>query len=388
MIGPFSLRVYMTIIMMVFLIIMSSKKQYLNPCPITKSFLKVYFLFILFGAIALILNGEYVEYDFNKLLLANFLNCFVSYYAIDYFVTDKKKLRNLLCVLTLLIVFDSFVTVLQFAGNPVGNIIAAAFTTVSEVRSNIAEENPFLTFGANLPRGLFGYVFTNGTMIATLGALCFYLTAKREEYKSYLLVPMLLFCLYASFVTQERAAFVLFLLVSFFLFYIGPSTKAMKIIAAIVVLFLIVAVLPTLMFSEKLGRFAISGNSSEEIRIGIWTYCFSFIMDNLLLGGPVSYFKKTDAAPHNFFLFVFIHYGLIAGLLISYLYIKMLLQVIRNLLRRYSYETTILAGAVLIYSLLSLFHNASIATGDTIIFIIYPLLLKSLTIDKKKVRIV
>lgn len=383
-IGPFSIRVYMTVIMLLYLLIVSSKKKYLNTTPIPKGFLKGYLLFIIFSALALILNGEYDEYDFNKWLLANFLNCFVSFYAVDYFIKDTNKLHSFMYVLIGLIVSNAIVTLLQFIGNPIGNLIAIAFTTSSEVRSSIADGGALVTFGAGLPRGLFGHVFTNGTLLATLGILCLFPIENKQRIKSFIFLFLLLFCLYASFVTQERAAFVVFLLMALILFFTGPSSKLLRRGVAVTIIFLIITVLPTLIFSDKLGRLAISDSYGEDPRVEIWSYCFSFLKENLILGGPVSYYKRTEVAPHNFFLLVFIHYGLLGGLIISYLYVIMVIQAIKKILNRYSYETTVLAVSVCIYSALSLFHNASIATGDTIIFIIYPLMLKSFIIDKRK----
>ena len=376
----------MTVLMIVVLLIMSFKKKTSKPNTIPKRFLKGYLFFIFISAITLILNGEYSEFDFNKMLLANFLSCFVSFYAVDFFITDKKKLNNFLYVLIGIIISDAIVTLLQFIGNPIGNYIAVAFTTMSEVRSNIMDGDVGATFGLGLPIGLFGTVFTNGTMLATLGIFCLFPINGSRGIKTFFFFSLLLLLFYTSFVTQERAAFVAFILMAIFLFFTGPSSKIMKTGVAISILFLIVAVLPTLIFSEKLGRLAISDSSGEDPRAKIWPYCLSFIKENLLLGGPVSYYKRTEDAPHNFFLFVLIYYGLIGGIIISYLYITMIIHAIKNILTRYSYETTILAGSVCIYSALSLFHNASIATGDTIIFIIYPLMIKSCIIDKSMVR--
>ena len=351
---------------------------------ISKRFLAVYFVFIFFSAMALWLNGEYNAFDYNKWLLANYLNCFVTYVAIDYFITDKHKIRQIMVLLLAIIVADAFVTILQFVGNPIGKQIAIVLTTVSEVQSNIADdggEDLAVLFGEGLPIGFFGHVFTNGTLLAVLGILFLGIGFSFKGVKKLGVLLGLAICLYASFAIQERMAFFMLIMMALYLFFTDQYSKRSKSVLIFLLFIAVVYILPQLIMSGQLGRL-VTIDFKEDTRGDIWSNAFIFLKDHLLLGGPVSYNKMTEIAPHNFFLFVFIYYGLLGGLVVSILYISMTIQAVRILLQKYSRTTRALAASVCIYNLIALFHNASIATGDTIIFILYPLMLKSVLIDK------
>ena len=385
-VGPFSIRVYMTVIMMLFLIIkgMTSRGSYQNKYTLSKKLLIVYLFFILFAALALWANGEYSEFDFNKWILANYLNCFVTYFAIDYFISSRKELRAMWIFLILFGSVNAIITILQFMGNPIGKGIAMAFTTVSAVQADMLDEhgvNANLLLGDGLPIGLFGYVFTNGTMLSVLGILLMGKNIFNKKLINLAWVGLLLINVYASFATQERVAFFLLVLLIIYLVFSGSFSRKIKVTSACIILIAVIYILPQLLLSDSLGRLT-SVSFEEDSRGDIWSYAFEFLKDNLMFGGPIAYSKKTEIAPHNYFLFVFIYYGLIAGIIVSYMYIMMTWKSIRALLGKKQLVTRALAAACCIYSAICLFHNASIATGDTIIFVLYALMQKSILIDK------
>lgn len=360
-----------------------------NKYKLSRRFIIFYFLFVLFSALALVLNGEYQDYDFTKLILANYLNCFVTYFAFDYFIKDSDKLNKTLLFFIIIIALDAIVTILQFIGNPIGKAIAIALTTVAEVRSDIADDhniNTSLLLGEAIPMGFFGYVFTNCNYLALFGIQTMGFIKESNKIKRSLLILILLLCFYACFATQERMALFMFAMMTFFLFFTGSATKQSKVMVGSILALAIVVVLPSLLLSDKLGRLT-SADYKEDVRGEIWSYAFDFLKENLILGGPVAYSKKTDIAPHNFFLNVFIDSGLIGGLIAIYLYLYMTLQSVKIVLRKFSDVTRTLAASICIYGAVCLFHNASIATGDTSIFILYAAMLKSYMFDKANIRV-
>lgn len=376
----------MTAIMMFFLLSkgLSSGGRITNSYPLPPKILVVYLFFIVFAAIALWSNGEYSEFDFNKWILANYLNCFVTYFAIDYFISSRKELRAMWIFLILIGSVNAIITILQFMGNPIGKGIAMAFTTVSAVKADILDEhgvNVNLLLGDGLPIGLFGHVFTNGTMLSVLGILLMGKNNINKKLINLAWVGLLLINVYASFATQERVAFFLLVLLIIYLVFSGSFSRKIKVTSACIILIAVIFILPQLLLSESLGRLT-SVSFEEDSRGDIWSYAFDFLKDNLMFGGPIAYSKKTEIAPHNFFLFVFIYYGLIAGIIISYMYILMTWQSIRTLLGKKNILTRTFAAACCIYSAICLFHNASIATGDAIIFILYALMQKSITMEE------
>lgn len=390
-VGPFSIRVYMTVIMMFFLLLkgLSSGGRISNSYPLPQKILVVYLLFIVFAAIALWANGEYSEFDFNKWILANYLNCFVTYFAIDYFISGRKELRAMWIFLILFGSVNAIITILQFMGNPIGKGIAMAFTTVSAVQADMLDEhgvNANLLLGEGLPIGLFGYVFTNGMMLSVLGVLLMGKNDLNKKLINIALVGLLLINVYASYATQERAAFFLLVFLIIYLIFSGSFSRKIKVTSACLILIAVVYILPQLLLSDSLGRLT-SVSFEEDSRGDIWSYAFEFLKENLMFGGPIAYSKKTEIAPHNFFLFVFIYYGLIAGIIISYMYLLMTWQSIRTLLGKKNILTRAFAAACCIYSAICLFHNASIATGDATIFILYALMQKSIIMDKSSEKL-
>lgn len=389
-VGPYTMRVYMTVLMLVYLLFQNLITRRASDKPNFKlpgRFMKIYFLFIVFTALALLLNGEYIESEFTKLILANYLNCFVTFFAINHFITDSKKLNQVIWVLLFIISIDAIITILQFVGNPIGKAISIAFTTVSDVKTGIIDDqgvNSALLLGDSIPMGIFGYVFTNCTYLTTMGILSLgIMLSEKNIILKYGALAVLLICLYAAYATQERMAFFMYVLVALYLLYTGFEKKRKKILLLVTIVLIGLFVLPSLMDSEKLGRLA-TVDVKEDVRGEIWMTALRFLGENLILGGPVSYSKVTSIAPHNFFLNVFIDSGLIGGLIVIYLYIIMAVQAIKELISRHSIIIRALAGSICIYSAVCLFHNASIATGDSIIFIFYALFLKARLIESPK----
>lgn len=381
-IGPYSIRVYMTVLMLLFLLIntISRRKESKNNAP--RSFIISYGVFVLFAGLALSMNGDFDYVNFPKLFLANYLNCFVTLFAIFYFVNNKHQLRQTFIFLSLLIGLDALITILQHYGDPLGQLVVLAFTNSAEYAAEFADnmgEIEGKMFGLNAPVGLLGHVHANAIYIACLGLFPLFLFLKRERflYNAFWFVVSAV-CIYACFCTQERAAFILLLFFALFFLYKFSKRRARIGLLVLVGVF-VFTVLPTLLINDSLGRI-ISVESGQEERNSIWTDALGFLSQNFLWGGPSAFNKINPAGGHNFFLNAFINFGLFTAIIAIFIYFSMILNALVAYLKIKEEDVKILACEVLVFSAICQFHNASILTGDTLIFILYPLFLKALNI--------
>ncbi len=379
-IGPFTMRVYMTIVMVVLLLIKGIEKNNTkNAYSLPRSFIGLFGLFLLIETLALLLNGEFFAFEYPKFLLSRYIPCIVSFFAFDYFLSTPEKCKKTFIFLTGLIVINCFVTLLQFYGNPLGLKVALALTNVAENENEIMNNggrDEMAVFGVNSAVGLFQHTFSNGMYIASLGILIAGLEDKFNKFKIiyFLLILVIIF---ACMTTQGRAPFIMLVLSFLLLFLKSPISRPLKILGVLLVIIAALNYIPFMIESETLGRITNQSIYQEDVRLSIWEGCILFISDHLFLGGPYAY-SQTGADPaHNYFLNAFILGGLFGGIVAIVLFVRVMYDAIKALVMNNSSIMLISAAAsIIIYMVNSLFHNASIITGDTLFFLIYPLFCK------------
>lgn len=383
-VGPFSIRVYMTVAMAAYLII-ASRKDRLDKSRMPYTIIGLVSIYLILTALSLTMCGEFDKSDFPKSLLSLYLNCFVTFLAFNHFVKAPKQLKTTIVFLIAVVAFDCIVTILQYQGNPIGIGIALGLINDPEVQTDIltGQGSGFDTFGKDLTIGIFNYTFINANYIAIVGLM---LLGVWESSKNRIvkIVYSCLFVLfvYASFVTQSRTPFILLLLLSFYITIRGFLKKRTGIILAAAFVLILFIVIPLVVESVDFGRLFESDKYENDPRQKIWDYCYDFIADHLMWGGPLLFDKTYNMAPHNYFLGAFISSGLFGGLVAAFIYFYVLLNCLKLFLKKHSMMVCSLAGAVLIYSAGSLFHNASIISGDTMFYVAYSLMLKSQLIEK------
>ena len=377
----------MTVIMIIYLIIQLSinKRRIKHKMP--RDFIYLFVLFIIMAAFALVANGDYKAFDYTKLVLANYLNCVVTFFAIDFFVDDHKAQKKVLLFICILISIDAIITIFQHFGNPIGQAIAFALTTSAEYKEtmlNNADLTRGVLFGKELPVGFLGYVHTNATYLATMGLipLLFFLTSHNVILKG-INGFFTFLCLYACYCTQERAAAFLFLLTALAIIYYSLRGKSFIIIFIIALIILFIIMILSSMLSEgDLGRLS-NLNDESNVRKTIFEDAFKFVPNHLLFGGPVEFSRINQAGGHNIFLNGLINFGIIGSLVGFYLYFRIIFESCAIFKNNRKIIIKGFAGSILVYSGICLFHNASIISGDTLIFLMYPLFLKALVIEKK-----
>lgn len=379
--GPYSFRVYMVLIMMFYLLFSREKVNF----KISNKFMKVFLLYIVVTGLVLISIGEFQDYDYINLCLAFYLPCFVTVSAINRFIDSKHALIQLMWFLIVLIFFNCIITQLQFNGFILGKVIAMALTTSMDVEANILYDNDIdssLLRGEGLPVGIFGFVFTNANYSSTFGifALFLYDYYNRNKLIQAFFLLVLGLCIYNCYLIQERTAFFGIIAASVFILLKNIESKNIKIVFISLLVIMLIVLLPSFWNADSLGRLA-EFNTKEDTRNDIWTKCFYFLSENFLTGGPVAYSKLSEIAPHNYFLNALITSGFIGGSIAIYLYIISSIKATVYTLKCKSNYTRIVAASVCIYALGSLFHNASIISGDTLFFILYAILLKTYLIN-------
>lgn len=384
-VGPFSIRVYFTVAMAIYLFVMGWKSRRDNS-KMPKEIIWLLALFLIFNAISLEMCGEFITSEFPKLLLSLYFNCYVTFFAIDYFVKSPKQLKSTIVFLVSIFAVDCLVTILQYQGNPIGIGIALGLISDPQVQAEVlsAQNYGAGTLGKDLTIGMFGYTFINANYIAIvcLMLLGIWESSKKTFVRIICLVLYGLFVV-ASFVTQSRTPFILLLLFSLFITMKGfLKKKAGFIIAAFFVLFLVL-IIPLVIGSVDFGRLFDPDKYENDPRQKIWDYCIDFIGDHFMWGGPVLFEKTYNLAPHNYFLGAFVTSGLLGGLVAIIIYFRVLINALSLFIKKHSMMVSSLAGALLIYHAGSLFHNASVISGDTMFFVAYCLMLKSQILENR-----
>lgn len=380
-IGPYSIRVYMVLIMMMYLLLTKTKVKF----QISYKSMKVFLLYIVVTGLVLLFIGEFKDYDYFNRCLAFYFPCFVTVAAINRFIDTKQSLLHLMWFLVLLIFVNCIITQLQFNGLMLGKVIAMALNTSMDVQANILYDNDIdssLLMGAGLPIGIFSFVFSNANYTATFGILALYLYDyyNRNKFIQAFLLLVVGLCIYNCYMIQERTAFFGIIAASIFILNKNIDRKNLKIVFIFLLILMLFIFLPSIWNAESLGRL-VEFNSKEDTRNEIWSKCFTFISENFLMGGPVSYSKLTEVAPHNYFLNAIITSGIIGGSIAIYLYISTTLKAAKYTISGKSHFIRTTAASVCIYAFGCLFHNASIISGDTLFFVLYAILLKTVLIN-------
>ena len=383
-VGPFSIRVYFTVVMTIYLLLMGRKNRQ-QKINMSYEILFLLAVYLVFNALSLTMCGEFDMSDFPKSLLSLFLNCYVTFFAFNHFVNTPKQFNSTVIFLISVVAIDCVITYLQYQGNPIGIGIALGLINDPEVQSDILTGQNFGvdTFGNDLTIGIFNYTFINANYIAIVGLMLLGIweSSKNRIAKVACLFLFLLFVV-ASFVTQSRTPFILLILFSLFIVMKGFLKKKAGFIVAAGFVLLLFILIPIIIDSVDFGRLFEANKYENDPRQKIWEYCLDFIGEHLMWGGPVLFENTYNLAPHNYFLGAFITSGFFGGIVATVIYFRVLLSSLALFLGQHSMMICSMAGAVLIYSAGSLFHNASVISGDTMFFVAYCLMVKSQLLEK------
>lgn len=386
MIGPISLRVLATIIMIAYLCLQYKRIIYRAK----HSYILIYILFIILLGIALVFSGDFASYGYAKQVLAFFLVAIVAYYATMYFITTQTDITSIYITLIVILILTSITTIWQFQGNPLGWQIGMIFNDVStglEDKIHNYELNQDNLLGVSYAVGLFGHPVSNAMYISTLSVLpLFNMIHSKSLLKRIIYFAIFLMGLTACFMTQQRSAFYILLIVSALTTILLGKHRILLVLCGLVVIIVAWPTIQNLAISDNLGRLSLENIQTDETRQSLWNNAELFIYDNLLWGGPMTFMRFNNGfPPHNFFYGAFINGGLIGGIIIILLFLKIckdaIIIIIRN--RRKNNYAAIFSLALLVFLAQGLFHTGTLLDGEAIIFILLAICISADTFQKQ-----
>lgn len=379
-VGPLSIRVAATCLMTAYLII--TLKKHRNDKVIERSYIWIYLIFSLIMGVALLINGEFEEYQYIKKFLAfNFVSI-IAFFAIDRFISSYARMKLFIFCLLLLIAFDDIVTILQYNGNPLGWAIGYIFSDIDKFAESAETKNSLL--GMSLTPGILGHVVNNAFYISMVTPLCFTLIEKKNKWIKLVFVGSI-FALssVAVYMTQQRAAFYVLLLSLLILAYMSLKRHPLLILSILVICLIIPAFSVDVSMDVDYGRLT---QTTDTSRAKLIEEAITFIGKHPLFGSPVSFLKLTGLPAHNIILDSYINAGFLGFIVMMILYTKTSFKSIRRIgmgmkVKRDNFVILFTAYALFGSMFYSLTHNTSFLSGEVMVFILLALMLKTETLS-------
>lgn len=362
-IGGASLRVYSTLIMTILVLITGNSLSFYKD-----KYICLYVAFQLAMMLALSINGELTEYGFFKKFLAYHYVGIVTYYAIQRFVISERVLWYSMIVLLLLVSVDAVISILQYYGNSTAWSIGVLLGDDSDKMERLDVFDTML--GVSAVPGVFQNVVKNAYQLAVFAPIaCLLVEQKRSVLMRLFAICAIVLIIYASFVTQQRAAFGL-VLICMFVFLVRLSVKH-KVRGRLAVLLVIVIglILADHIQADDMGRLIETGNDTREV---LKEQAVSFIDDNWAFGAPMRFQRIAGLSAHNFIYDTIIFSGILGFLIMMVLTITMAYNSLHNIRKSFSnyaplFYVSLMVVVALIYGL---FHNTSLLTGEVAIIIV------------------
>jgi hypothetical protein len=375
-IGPVSVRMYVSVLLFFYLIIMGFR------FPIYKEVF-LYVLFIMVYFVALIANGELGQIDFFKYFFGRYFICFLSFYAIFSLVESKATLRMIIFTIFFFGILNVMASLLQFSGNIVALQIPLLLNVGELEQEKLIAYSGKFGLGVGVV-GLFGTIVKNGyfSSIFAIVSLGIYHYSIGRIRKLFFLLISILF-LITIFLIQQRLVFILVGI--FYLYYVWKNPRLFK--YALFLFIFLVAFLTIYELSIDSDSFGRLSKIEDTNRMIIFSSAIEFILKNLFFGGQLAFgsilqSKGLDVTTsHNLFFNAFIYAGLFGFFIIAALTGKIFSRSLKLLMINSggfdNYFGFFLAGSLIIYNLNSFVHNSSLVTGDEHIWILLALLVKS-----------
>jgi len=375
-IGPVSVRMYVSILLFFYLIIMGFR------FPVYKEVF-LYVLFILVYFVALIANGELGQIDFFKYFFGRYFICFLSFYAIYSLVQSKAILRIVILSIFIFGILNVLVSLLQFSGNIVALQVPLLLNVGELEQEKLIAYSGKFGLGVGVV-GLFGTIVKNGyfsSIFAIVSLGIFHYSTGFFRKLIFLIISIMF--LITIFLIQQRLVFILVGI--FYFYYVWKNPRLFK-YALLIFIFLIafIAIYELSIDSDSFGRLS---KIEDTNRMIIFSSAIEFILKNLFFGGQLAFgnilqSKGLDVTTsHNLFFNAFIYAGLFGFFVIAYLTAKIFSRSFKLLMINSggfdNYFGFFLAGSLIVYNLNSFVHNSSLVTGDEHIWILLALVVKS-----------
>lgn len=376
------------IFIFIFLCIKFFSEKWSNKIP--RIYIKFYLLYLLVLAIALFFNGDFVSYNYLKLLLSLHFVSIVTFFAVDYFVNNRSSILLVSIAFMFLLLVDSFVTFLQYNNDPIGWAIGMYFSDIEDSESFFSNHDTSL--GTSVTPGIFGHVVNNATFLASLIPFGVVIISNKTSnlFVKVLTVLCLILLTLGVFFTQQRVAF--YLVILFFLLIIWTLVRKNPLKAVAISLLILLPVIVyyiDFIINVDLGRLA---NSEQgDTRLKLYSSAVNYISENFFFGGPTGFEKITGYSAHNIILDSFINAGLFGFCTAMLLYVYTIIHSLKSFriyLKKRDFAGIACHSSLLIVMFLAMFHNVSFLTGDAIIFVVLAMALKydRLTLSSRKIK--
>lgn len=381
-IGPLSVRVYATVLMLIHILVNVKQLKAVSVVPISKSYIKLYVVFLFIFFVCLVITGDIVSYGFARRFLSYDLVCIVTFFSIYLKVNNAIQIKCIVLFLLAICLFDAIITILQMTGQEIGWTIGQMINPFEYDTAEIAERNSDIV-AVSIAPGIYGNVVYNAFVLASFAPLVFSFYRLENKVSFILSIVLTIIGLFAIFLTQQRAASYLFIMsLSVYLFTLVVK-KPGYLLLLIAILTLIWSEISSFFTNEDLGRLV---SRQDDARSYMFKYAMEFIPNNFLFGGVSDFTKVTGLSAHNILLDSFIFAGVGGFITLMTFDIKICLLCARKAFSfingKCSLMTFALVMAMITCTLYGFTHNTSVLTGDVVVFILLALLLKSIQLEK------
>ena len=332
-----------------------------------------YILFVVIFGFNSLLKGYYEEYF--RQLIAYYFICGVSVWATYILVVKYNSIKTLFKALICMGVMNALFTIMQYLKLPGAFEVMRLFNVEDNYDKYFSLD---LTIADVSYPGIFGAVHSGyNSMVATI--LSLYLLYKK---RSILNTCIWLFLLIGLFCIQQRAAFFIGFLLSFYFLHklFKGETGWRNYIPYLVVASIIVIAVSTVNLDDILSGSRYSTLTELGIRETIYQNSSNYIQSHILDANIYEFENMFEVAPHNLIYNAFMYGGVFAAIVVLFIVCKHLIISIPISLQKVTadnYMYILVALAFIGYNAISMTHNLSIVTGDTLYWIlICPIILK------------
>lgn len=360
-IGFLSYRQLLSIVMLVFCL-----KEY-RGLWMEKSF-RFFLGFVLFFCFTSVFSGFFSECI--KVVVAYYL---VAYIGLWSTVISVQKNNGMDCIHTIVAigVIDAVVTILQSFGNPIALGVGLLFAP-EEIENLMekADQSEVLTVSIS---GIVGQVY-NGYLLMTSSILSFLYIKKYKVLLKY--IPFAI-CFIACFLCQQRFPFyVTILFVAFFLLQsFKQYSIGKKILFLIIVTFALCLIVPKFVEFSNYHDLRYSAIGSDGTgRVEIYQFALNYITQNFFTANIFEFRELCGFSPHNILFNGLIYGGIIGFCFLLVTFCVQLKKALGNVFASFnknSYFIFFSSCAFLAFTANSLTHNASIITGDLLIWVLW-----------------
>lgn len=362
-VGPFTLRHIMTIMMLV-ICIFEDKRVFMDK------YFRWYLLFIFcFGFSSLITN--YLS-SFLKFFIAYYFVAYVAYWATMILIKKYNGTAVLVNTFVVLGLLNALATMGQFYGIGLFNQIPEIMRIdVSKGFLELTEEtDEFMGFA--LP-GLFTGAVANGYFAMTATLLC--LWYQKKGFGPIRLIPWGI-CMIGLYVTQQRAPFFITAALSLYILFkvMGKNTGGgIPIIRLAFIVGVVVGVSYFLAYTSS-SEMRYTKGMQDRTRITLIRETWNYLLSHPIFGGRFQSRSMGLRPPHNLFFNAWLYGGILGLLIIFGTTIKQVVLVAKQTIGKSfldNYSKTIFGLAFLAYVANSMVHNQSIVTGDAVYWILF-----------------